>query len=305
MNLSATIHGAVTLFTLSLMLLALSIWARGRGRAVVRATPATGALAFYGVVLVLSTVTSPLAHPLRLWAWGALLAGYLLAGQAPRLTERALSVVAVVLPLLPLGEFLLTGQRPATLANANILAAGILAVWPYSRWLALPGIMATMSRGALLALGSAELLLDRWWATYRPQVVAIIAIVAVGLMLARPATVARRLDTWERALRLAAERPLLGWGAGSWRVLDTVEPGKPHADSALITALAETGAVGALALGAAAVLVVKHAQGRARLALLAVALHALVDDPLAWAGVALLTGLMAGLTQTVEVNCET
>jgi len=135
--------------------------------------------------------------------------------------------------------------------------------------------------------------------------VGVIAITLVAIV-ARPATVIDRLETWRAACVMWLNHPLLGHGPGaSLRLL-----GDNHADSLLITVLLENGALGLLAVVWLGVEVVRlcfsHHGTPARLALLAFGLHQVVDATLYMPGLAMLAGAALGLltVHDDEVNRE-
>ena len=107
----------------------------------------------------------------------------------------------------------------------------------------------------------------------------------IALAVARWATIENRLETWAEAGQLFLERPVVGWGPGSYPLLARADPGRPHADSLLLTIAAEQGLVGLVAWGWLAVWparAVARSADPARLGLAASAVHNLVDNTTIW-----------------------
>jgi hypothetical protein len=194
-----------------------------------------------------------------------------------------------------------TGVRSAgILGNPNV-AGGLLAVispvfgdFLEGGFMIIP-LVATGSRGAFLSVFSAFA-----WDSIRKALVLMPLVVVAGLVLAlaRPNTVSKRLGTWEEAGRLFLERPLVGWGSGSYPLLSENETEHPHADSLPMTIAAENGLLGLLAFGWLAVefaRIVARSDDPARLGLVAFATHNLVDCMLWWYWVGIAAVLCAAV----------
>ena len=212
-----------------------------------------------------------------------------------------------------LGESLMSGARAQALqGNANIMAAWLLSLFflvPSSwTWRIVGGaaIIATGSRGALLsALGALAVGYKiKWW------LVLVIMLVGGGLLIAwRPSTVDKRVLTWTSAVRLFTQRPLIGWGPGTYARLDHGDfTGKPHADSLPLTVAAETGLVGLAAwayLFYSTARLVIRSQARARLGLVAFAIHQIVDCTVWcwWPGIGVMTCLALTARKVRHNHC--
>lgn len=226
-----------------------------------------------------------MAGQLRWRGWAKALTGF-------RWALRALSLFVIIDALWHLG-------RP-TWSNPNASAALLLLGLPFNaNWLMLVALACTSSRGALLGLGVAALLwiwprlrkYDPWFSTHfgsigwRPLLtLAAVAFTAI-LVGVRTDTVLSRMQHWLEALRLFAASPMLGWGPSNYINVSRI-PFQNHADSALLTILAEQGVVGLIALAPLMVVIVLRWRTGGpilvRLMLLALLVQNLFDDT--WLG---------------------
>lgn len=133
------------------------------------------------------------------------------------------------------------------------------------------GVVSSASRSgiALLALTLAAFGFLTWFRSDRkrgrPMIATVIVMIALGAALANSSAISwrlehtgspleGRLDYWRATLRMIAERPLLGWGFGTWPdvypqflVRDTGTPVN-HAHSDWLEYFAEGGVIPVLAL---------------------------------------------------------
>lgn len=271
-----------------------------------RSLPRSPLLAPLGGVLLAMLATHPTSIDRRYSAWmivlwTGLMAVHLLATQIPAQTlRRSLRIVGWLLAAEIMIEAALMQDRARILAgNPNRLAAWILPLMftaPVTgAWTVVSslGLLATGSRGALLGVSVAFCAQkDVPW-----RAVAVGALlVGVALAFVRPSTTSNRLETWTEAAQLALERPVLGWGPGTYAELAVNEPHHPHADSLALTVAAEQGLVGLLAWSVLAVAVARVCRGSsapARWGILAIGVHQLVDFTVLWpwAGILTMTAL--------------
>lgn len=205
------------------------------------------------------------------WAVGALSYRYHLH------LERAMPYFAAAAVALSAGALIVYGLPIGWLWDRNVTADVLLLLTSWLRgpvmllgWVA---VALTGSRGAWLGLAGALLWLiarPRWyvWAL-------LVAALAAGLVLIRPATVGVRLDIYAAAARMIAARPLFGWGIGA------PVGGHFHAHNWLLDAWVNGGPLLAAGWGVFLYVIIRLIVGppgsRARLGLLAVILHGLVD----------------------------
>lgn len=242
----------------------------------------------------------------RVLIWLGYVGVFCLALMLPRrLIRRAAAWLCCVVWVALAVELLCNdGGRAGDLVAGNpnraaslLLALGFLGGVP---WVALPGLFATESRGALLGVivgliggGTGK----------RRLLFLMVGLICVGAILAplRPSTVWNRLGTWQEAVRLFLERPLLGWGPGCYQTLSENETEHPHADSFPLTVAAEMGLLGLVAFGwlfFAAGRLAWRVGGSESLGLLAWAVHNLVDDTLWWYP----TGIVLAVTLAMVVR---
>ena len=258
------------------VLLSLSLWR-------LACKPAPLAQAWIAVVVLttasaISTVDRDVAFFRLLLLGGAWLV-HALSYRYHTHIARALPYAAGAVLAISLGALLVFGYPIGWLWDHNITADVLLLLTP---WLRGPVMMAlglvllalTGSRGAWMGLAAALL-----WLIARPRwyVWALaVGTLAVGLVFIRPATAQIRVDIWLDALRMIVARPLTGWGLGA-----TVAGGHPHAHNIVLDAWVNGGpllaAAWSLFLYSVIRLIVGPPGSRARLGLLAVILHGLVD----------------------------
>jgi len=218
-----------------------------------------------------------------------------------RWTACGLYVLGVVVAASVVAGVIQSGTRSSGILRNPNIAASVLSVSMHffadymEGGLMMAALVATGSRGALLGVVSVLA-----WDKFRRKllILALLAFVGLALVAARPSTVRKRLGTWEEAGRLFLERPLVGWGAGSYPHLAKNELFHPHADSLILTVAAEQGALGLLAwcwlaweLGRRA----WRSQDPARLGLAAFCVQNLVDCTLFWYWPGIAITVSAGL----------
>lgn len=249
---------------------------------------------FLGVILALVisyyTAIDQERAAMQLLIWLGYLAVFYIARRAPRRwVMTGLRAMGWLVAVVTLTEALATNGRAGSwlMGNPN-KAGGLLAVllplssqslWLLVGWVAL---LVTNSRGAIVGVLSSALVGRK----QRLVVVILVTLLALtALAMMRPGTIANRWGTWREAAGLFLERPLTGWGAGCYPLLAVNEPDHPHADSWPLTVAAEQGLIGLAAWGWLAASVARLAlrsESRARLGLLAFAVHNLVDCTLWW-----------------------
>lgn len=273
---------------------ALSAWRHRRALDLVGLSPLWRPFLAVTLALLISyyTALDQARAALQLLTWLAYLAVFYIARRTPRRrVMAALKTAGWLVAGVTLVEALATGGRAGRwlLGNPNKvggLLAVLLPLSSQSLWLVVGGmaLLATESRGAIVGVVSSVA------ASARKQrlVVSILAVLAVTIALAmmRPGGTAQRWDYWREATGLFIERPLTGWGAGCYPLLTSVHgPLHPHAESLPLTVAAEQGLLGLAAWGWLAFEAARlawRAKGRARLGLLAFAVHNLVDCTLWW-----------------------
>jgi O-antigen ligase len=214
-------------------------------------------------------------------AWGV----YALIYRYHAHAERAMPYLAAAAVAVSIGSLFVQGLPIGWLWDRNVTADVLLLLTPWLRgpvmllgWVA---VALTGSRGAWMGLVGALL-----WLIWRPRWYVwalVVGALAVGLVFIRPATAIQRVYIWQNAARLFLERPLIGLGIGAttpivWdgRVLNLL-----HAHNILLDALLNGGVFLGVAwaafLWAVIRLIVGPPGSRARLGLLAVILHGMVD----------------------------
>lgn len=229
----------------------------------------------------------------QLLVWMGYMAVYCVVSSVPaQWVRRALSFLGWSVALLCLVEFATTPGVRAGLwfQNNPNQTAGIMAVLvpllsPSVSWLVVGGaaLYVTGSRGALIGVIVALVMATRRVS----QAVTFVAIVALVLALAlvRLGTLENRFYTWVEAWHFFLDRSAFGWGPGCYMIVAENEPLHPHADNWPLTIAAEMGLVGLAAWGWLVVEVAQLAMrsgDRARLGLVAFAVHNLVDCTLWW-----------------------
>lgn len=180
--------------------------------------------------------------------------------------------------------------------NENATASMLLLLLPWwwgKNWMVVAilvaGLIATGSAGAMLALAVAVALLIAksfsrssrapFWA-YALIIIGLAIIGGVVIAALQPATSQARLDHWKVALYLFEQRPLFGFGPGTYPSASTIND-QNHADNLMLTVMVEMGAVGwafVFAVIFETVSKIFDTSGNpARMALLAWLLHNLVD----------------------------
>ena len=257
-------------------------------------------LAVFGLCLWSSTAASPNATPFRAWCYAGLLGAFALSRMLPEIRIRPwMGWAGSLLAVLLIGEAALDGGRPAFLANPNITATWCLLLLGGFQPVTVAGIVVTQSRATLVALAAVLGLKAR-----RRIHPALLLLCGAGLTLVlcatRTETIVDRLATYSSAAKLFAARPLTGWGAGSFGILD---PGHDHADSAVLTIAAEQGLAGLGVYGwlvAAIARAARRSASPARWVLLALAVQNLADDTVFFPMTAILVGLNLGMLEEVK-----
>lgn len=185
-----------------------------------------------------------------------------------RASEPALRASAWFIALLGLyqGLVIKTPNVSASLTNPNALALFVIMLLPAAaawRDLPLAGALSALllftgSSAAVLALAAAAglCLIDSGRLSFRGRGLPLLAVLAAAAAFAAwkcdPSSLADRLDWWRAALRMFADRPLLGAGAGSFAYLypayHAVRPGEAatvYAHNYYLEFMAENGALAA------------------------------------------------------------
>lgn len=275
-------------------------------------SPLWAGLAPFGVLLVLETNLQPEATFGRLFGYLGGLGAYATLLRAPRARlQTLLRGIGIALAIATLCEVALIRQRPSFLANPNMVGAWLLLLWP---WMPAPlaalAILATQSRTALagLAVSFVAQQLQRVGLSPTARLVLVVGVFLFTPWLAwlRPATVADRAGTYLLALQLTAERPLFGWGPGTfWAATDGRSQ---HADSAPLTISAEMGLAGLALAGGLAVAVWRRGRAStsaARWALLALAIQNIADDTWLWPWTILLAAANLALLEETHNGMDT
>jgi hypothetical protein len=243
--------------------------------------------------------------------WTVYAVAFGVAWRWPGLVRRALPLAGYVIFAVTLAENVATGARPGMIYNPNAVGSWIILLLPWSSgvlwwFLGLAALLVTLSRGALL--GWVVALVTLIWRPRWYLVVALVVVLAAGLAVMRPNTVVKRWHTWNDALTLFLQRPVFGWGPGSYYDISP-EGNKNHADSLIMTVAAELGVLGLMAWGVlifAVSKVILGPQGSpARLALAAWGIHQLVDYTLWFPAVAItVAACLALLARHAQANAE-
>lgn len=257
-----------------------------------------------GAVL-LATLAS--TTPARSWTYMGMWASYMvvfgLAYWQPARARALLRYALLVCVALIIADRVATGARPDTWINPNAAASLLLLLLPwvdkavsFPMLLGLAALAVTGSRGAWWAWGVALTLLimkPRWYIVL-PAAVAL----AAALLFIRPASALVRLEVWREALGLFMQRPVLGWGPGSYPTVAAIEPGKVHPDNLLLWLLVEQGVMGVLCwipLLSESTGYIRRPGTSARLALTAWGLHQLFDCTLGYLPVGIVVFLAVAL----------
>lgn len=213
--------------------------------------------------------------------WGGVWRDWLLlVGTVPPLDVRLpvgpyrhAHTVAMLMALLSPALLLLLRDRKSRLIGAAGLVLALFVVL-------MAGSRGVWAAVAVVVAGTIVLRGPRWrrvfvWLAVGAAVI-VVAAVITGLVatfierLAATSTLSLRFAYWEETLQQWAQRPLAGWGPGSFDIVvtlgdyfDTQSYVPRHADNALIQLLGEAGllGIGTLALIAAAIIVGVRAAG--------------------------------------------
>lgn len=277
-------------------------WRHGRPATIERLSPLWRGFLVVTMAQIICyyTAIDKMLAAAQLLVWLGYLAVFYLVRLTPRRwTLTALRVLGWVVAVVCLIEFFSTGRRAGVWLQGNPnKVGGLLAVlFPMadvSLWVFVccAALVATGSRGAVSGV-IASVIANV--ATVRKKciedelalvfIVVVVLVVVILFVVMRPSTIGNRLENWREAVDLFSERPWTGWGPGCYTLLAQNEPQHPHADSWLLTVAAEMGRVGVAAWGWLAVevyWVAARSPGRARLALVAFAVHNLVDATFWW-----------------------
>jgi O-antigen ligase len=203
---------------------------------------------------------------------------------------------------IAVGVAMLDGQRPYYI---NIYAAWLALLYPYgARAIVLTGLCLTRSLSAIAGLVIA-------WLAQSPRWLLVIPAVLIAVAMVRPWSLGARITIWSEAMRLFMERPIFGWGTGSYyRSLFGPIPGMirtttdwhiGHAHNALLNVAAENGLIGVAAMAwllYRAGRLLARSDSPAKIGILALAFQQLLDETWLNPLSAILLGLQLGLLET-------
>lgn len=224
-----------------------------------------------------------------------------------RLIMRIIGSIGLITAVVSIVEVVITGSRASWLFDNPNITGGVLLLcswYMYPLWIYILGMLATYSRGTLVAFGATVSGLEL---SRKPQYFVLAVALIFITVLIRPGTVMLRFGTWREAVQLFLDRPLMGWGPGSYHILAVNEPGHAHADNALLTIASETGIVGVaifIAFVWRVYLVASRSQSPSRWALLATAIHQLVDCTIFWPQIGVLLSLSFALLIKENLNAK-
>jgi O-antigen ligase len=211
------------------------------------------------------------------FAYGGMLGAFALL-RARTAHKVWLQLTGVALTVLCVALFAMEGARVSVI-NPNLLAALTLITAPFiSPVFSVVALVATQSRAAILGAAIAAAAYVGRVTNWHLAIGALVLVIV--LSAARWPTVENRFESWGEAARLFAERPVLGWGVGSYPTVNRLHPGGEHADSLPLTILAEQGIIGAGLWAWLIVAIAQHAarsQSNARWGLLALGIQQLAD----------------------------
>lgn len=268
-----------------------------------RALTWTAALAVLGSASALLGPLSgemPLAWPVQLVGLWVLAAVAVMPKDQRETVDQAVRAAAWVLMTLAFYQRLsLSDDRPeSALVNANVWAGTILMLLPLAAdrrdWLLAGGLLVclwwTKSVGAWLALCGALLLTTRWRGEFKAWAAlagTLACLVAVYNKFQSP-DVLDRFSWWRSAAAMALERPLTGFGPGSFAAalpgFQTAGLGTVYAHQYPLEVAAEFGLVFAAVWFGGLWRQLLRARTYKRFGALAVLLHSLWDWPLSLAG---------------------
>ena len=287
---------AQSIATLTWLIILAARWYRRRV-ASIRTAPRDVLLLSSLLILASYTLWSLAVPTAQAWGQLSLMTLYVVAGWAayrwPQAARYSVISVAAVMMLSVYGESIGAGGRVDGWMNANVTAEIMLQALPHLQWPLLIGgalvaAMMTGSRGALAGFGAAFAWITtpaRWrrWLAIAAPVILIAA--AIPLATLRPGSTVDRLLIWQDALWMIRQRPVLGWGLGSFALHAPRMGYWMHAHNLLLNVIVEQGMVGLslwMAWLSAAVwlLIAHHRRFGAHIlqvAVLAYLLHQVVD----------------------------
>ena len=258
------------------------LWKRG-----VRVSPGTGIV--IGVLAALTVADAYQQIVLGLSLWLVCAAVYATMRAAPRrdaardLIIFGISLSALVLMMLATPH---SDQIGLTMWNKNsiggLLAVTLPAAFTLAGWRRITamgmigaGILATTSRGAILGAATGiAVLIQPWMLLGAP-------LLLLGLCMFRYHSTMMRFLYLATGLELIGSSPI--WGVGPRYLVTGDLPMEIHVHNSLLGLAAQVGAVGMLMITATISIMHRVIVERWRLAaLVVVATHSLVDDPLTW-----------------------
>jgi hypothetical protein len=258
------------------------LWRRG-----VRVSPGTGVV--IGIVAALTITDAYQQTLLGLSLWLVCAAVYATMRAAPRDSSSDLAIFGIILSALVLMISIIphSPEIGTTMWNKNsiggLLAVTLPAAFTLAGWRRIAamsmigaGVLATVSRGAILgAFVGVAVLIQPWLLIGAPALV-------LGLYILRPYQAMLRFVYFAQGLELIGSSPIWGVGPRYLIVGDGVFV-QPHVHNSLLGMAAQVGLVGMLMITATISIMRRVIVERWRLAaLVVVAAHSLVDDPLTW-----------------------
>jgi len=257
------------------------LWRRG-----VRVSPGTGVV--IGVLAALTITDAYQQTLLGLSLWLVCAAVYATMRAASRDSSRDLVIFGISLSALVLMISIIphSPEIGTTMWNKNstggLLAITLPAAFTLAGWRRIAamsvigaGILATVSRGAILgAAAGVAVLIQPWLLLGAP-------VLVLGLYMLRPYEASLRFLYFAQGLELIGSSPI--WGVGPRYLIAGDGYVQPHVHNSLLGMAAQVGLIGMLMITATLSIMRRVIVERWRLAaLVVVAAHSLVDDPLTW-----------------------
>jgi hypothetical protein len=259
------------------------LWRRG-----VRVSPGTGVV--IGVLAALTITDAYQQTLLGLSLWLVCAAVYATMRAAPRDSSShdlvifgiSLSALVLLVSVVPhpleIGYTIWNKNSTGGLLAVTLPAAFTLAGWRRIAAMSMigAGVLATVSRGAILgAAAGVAVLIQPWMLLGAP-------ILVLGLYILRPYEASLRFLYFAQGLELIGSSPI--WGVGPrYLIAGDGKFAQPHVHNSLLGMAAQVGLVGMLMITATISIMRRVIVERWRLAaLVVVAAHSLVDDPLTW-----------------------
>ena len=276
----------------------------------VRVSPGTGVV--IGVLAALTITDAYQQTLLGLSLWLVCAAVYATMRAAPRDSSRDLVIFGISLSALVLMMLAIphSDQLGRSMWNNNsiggLLAVTLPAAFTLVGWRRISamcvigaGVLATGSRGAILGAASGvAVLIQPWFLLGAP-------ILVIGLYMLRPYTASVRFLYFAQGLELIGSSPI--WGVGPRYLIAGDGFVQPHVHNSLLGMAAQVGLVGMLMITATISIMRRVIVERWRLAaLVVVAAHSLVDDPLTWLPVGVVIAvIVAGMGSDGSVLTST